>query len=75
MSQKRVDEIKGILYETIQAETFTSWGVIVDAISGKVKIKNWYEVRNVLQWLLDNSIIKRVSDIHNEEYLRIGKIK
>ena len=72
MSQKRDNEIGEILYKTIQAKSAVSWKVIVGAVKAKMEIKNWYEVRDVLQAFLDSNIIKRVPNYNVEEYLRIG---
>jgi hypothetical protein len=34
-----------------------------------MKIKNWLKVRGVLQYMINNNMLSRTSDLHVEEYL------
>ena len=66
-----------IIYEAIDAtvqDNGAKWEEIVEAIiSTGLEIKNWMEVRGVLQYLLDEGEIARTDSVFKEIYYRIIK--
>jgi hypothetical protein len=46
------------------------WSDIVQSVEdAKIPVKNWMEVRGVLQWMRNEKIIVRVKDVHKEQYI------
>jgi len=46
------------------------WSDIVQSVEdAKIPVKNWMEVRGVLQWMRNEKIIARVKDVHKEQYI------
>jgi hypothetical protein len=46
------------------------WPDIVKSVSdSKIKIKDWYDVRNVLQWMINEKLVTRVKDVTKERYI------
>jgi hypothetical protein len=46
------------------------WSDIVQSVEdAKIPIKNWMDVRGVLQWMRNEKIIARVKDVHKEQYI------
>lgn len=52
---------------------FATWAQITESVSKEVQVKNWMEVRNVLQRLIDGKIVARTNDIFNECYKVVAK--
>ena len=53
----------------ISGET-VSFLQMMDAVNASgMKIKNWLKVRGVLQYMINNNMLSRTSDLHVEEYL------
>ncbi|WP_264165019.1 hypothetical protein [Burkholderia cepacia] len=40
-------------------------------MSEKMSIRNWLDVRGVLQWGINNGRFERIPDIHVEAYQRV----
>ncbi|ERJ36193.1 hypothetical protein L810_0726 [Burkholderia sp. AU4i] len=40
-------------------------------MSEKMSIRNWLDVRGVLQWGINNGRFKRIPDVHVEAYQRV----
>lgn len=46
-----------------------SWKQMVAAVNQSgMKIANWMSVRNVLQFMINEKMVKRTADIHVEEF-------
>lgn len=46
-----------------------SWGQMKESINqAGMKVANWMTVRGVLQFMLNEGILKRTEDVHVEEY-------
>lgn len=46
-----------------------AWSQMVQAVNQSgMKIQNWLTVRNVLQFMINEGMVKRTSDVHVEEY-------
>jgi hypothetical protein len=46
------------------------WSDIVKSVSGsKIQIKDWYDVRNILQWMINEKLVTRVKDVAKERYI------
>jgi hypothetical protein len=46
-----------------------AWSDIVKSVEdAKIPVKNWMDVRGVLQWMLNEKIIVRIKDVHKEQY-------
>lgn len=59
-----------ILQETITTEP-VAWQAIIEAVSKDMKVKNWLDVRGVLQYMLDQKMIARVQSVMVEEYYKL----
>jgi Fe2+ or Zn2+ uptake regulation protein len=72
MQMKTTDQHKvlHILQETITTEP-VAWQVIVEAVKKQITIKNWLDVRGVLQYMLDQKMIARVNSVTFEEYYKL----
>ena len=44
----------------------------MDAVSAKYKIKDWMEVRGLVQWMKDEKIIVKTKDVYTETYVLKG---
>lgn len=62
-----------ILTAAITAEP-TDWADIMKAFEGRVEIKNWLNVRDVLQWMINQSQIKRIPRADVEQYQTIPPV-
>lgn len=54
--------------------TFVSWKEIMDAVNAATafQIKNWFEVRDVLQGFINRNELNRSKDLTVEQYLVMG---
>ena len=66
-NENRFDQIQGILLEVVSTDpkTSTSWASIVAVIRSRLIVKNWLEVRSVLQ---NTPSITRTDSIFVEEF-------
>ena len=64
------DNIYKVLNNVCISGKTVSFLQMMDAINASnMKIKNWLKVRGVLQYMINNNMISRTSDLHVEEYL------
>lgn len=66
---KREDKIFETMYIMIKNGDSFEWKEIVEKISEKLEIKNWLEVRGVLQWFISEGKIIRDEDLFKEKYI------
>lgn len=71
MNLKNQNKCLVILRNTILDEP-THWQTIMNAVSKEMVIKNWLDVRGVLQWMLNQGEIRRINDVHTERYIKVG---
>ena len=46
-----------------------NWGDLMDSVkSSKVKVNNWMVIRAILQQYVNEGLIERSDNLHNEEY-------
>tara|TARA_R110000823_G_scaffold229607_1_gene356550 strand:+ start:314 stop:532 length:219 start_codon:yes stop_codon:yes gene_type:complete len=66
-NKNRFSQIQGILLEVVSTDpkTSTPWVSIVDVIQSRLTVKNWLEVRSVLQ---NTPSITRTDSIFVEEF-------
>jgi hypothetical protein len=67
MPSRRQLIIHAALIEAI-SEAGSCWDSIKDAVSSYVKIKNWMEVRSIIQLMLDAGQIRRSQCVFDEIY-------
>jgi hypothetical protein len=70
ISANKQHQVLAILTKTITAEP-TPWKKIVEAVSAEMTIKNWLDVRGVLQYMINNNMVKRVASVHVEDYTTV----
>ncbi|WP_155631480.1 hypothetical protein [Burkholderia cepacia] len=70
MNVNQQHECLAILTATI-GENPVHWSEIKTAVSEKMSIRNWLDVRGVLQWGINNGRFKRIPDVHVEAYQRV----
>jgi hypothetical protein len=71
MTDAEHDKVYETLVDVITPEG-VHWKDIVAAVNASgVRVKNWLEVRGIIQWMKDNAVIKRTDDIHVEVYVWI----
>tara|TARA_R110000851_G_C13102760_1_gene569299 strand:- start:63312 stop:63521 length:210 start_codon:yes stop_codon:yes gene_type:complete len=64
--------VRAILLDVISNDSeAVMWNDIVIAVSAKMNIKNWLDVRSVLQELLDEELIERTPSVYVEEYVKL----
>jgi len=45
------------------------WDDIVNSVNqAKIPVKNWLVVRGVLQWMINEKMVVRIKNIHQEQY-------
>ncbi|MFZ4472550.1 MAG: hypothetical protein ACOYOX_07295 [Limnohabitans sp.] len=45
------------------------WADIVESVKqAKIPVKNWLVVRGVLQWMINEKMVVRIKNIHQEQY-------
>jgi hypothetical protein len=64
------ERILHILNSVIVVGKETCWTTIVEEVKKKETIKNWLHVRGVLQWMINQGIVKRTNSIEVEHYVR-----
>lgn len=69
MHRKLQHQCLAILRHTIGAEP-VSWADIVKAVSVEMTIRNWMDVRDVLQYALERGEIERLPSVQVEQYRR-----
>jgi len=69
INAKTQNKVFNIIMETVTDEP-TSWGKIVEAVKAKVEIKNWLDVRGVLQFCINENKIQRIKNVMKEEYIK-----
>lgn len=70
MTKATQRKVREILIKTITA-TPTSWATIREAVRQEVQVKNWLDVRAVLQQLVvAEELVRRTSTIRREEYIK-----
>jgi hypothetical protein len=46
------------------------WSDIVKSVrDSEIKLKDWWDVRNVLQWMINEKLVTRVKDVTKERYI------
>jgi len=62
-------KVREILLRVI-TDKATSWWTIREAVAFQMTIKNWLDVRAVLQRLIDEQLVRRTNTIRREEYIK-----
>jgi len=45
------------------------WNDIIQSVNqAKIPVKNWLVVRGVLQWMINEKMVVRIKNIHQEQY-------
>jgi len=68
ISESEADEIMIVLCDAFTESSSLLWAEIREAISKKIRIKNWLKVRVVLQSMERAGAIYRDENIHIERY-------
>ena len=64
----RNEKIYNAIQTALRNGTCT-WSDIVKSVEdAKIPVKNWMDVRGVMQWMINEKIIVRIKDIHTEQY-------
>jgi len=71
MTKAKANRIYEIITEVFDANKEVSWELIVKSISSHTKITNWLEVRNVLQYAIENDGVRRTRKLKDETYIRL----
>lgn len=51
------------------------WDDIIQSVEqAKIPVKNWMDVRGVLQWMINTKMIVRIKNVHKEQYAIIEKV-
>lgn len=61
-------KVLAILDKTIPAEGSVEWKDIVAAVGAEVKVKNWLDVRGILQYMMSQKTVVRLPSVHTEAY-------
>ena len=72
MTKAKANRIYEIITEVFDANKEVSWELIVKSISSHTKITNWLEVRNVLQYAIENDGVRRTRKLKDETYIRLS---
>jgi len=52
------------------------WANIVQSVEeAKIPVKDWLVVRGVLQWMINNKMVVRIKNIHQEQYKTIDQME
>ena len=52
------------------------WTDIVQSVEdANIPVKNWLIVRGVLQWMINNKMVVRIKNIHQEQYKTIDQME
>jgi hypothetical protein len=47
----------------------SDWDDIVNSVNqAKIPVKNWLVVRGVLQWMINEKMVVRIKNVHEEKY-------
>jgi hypothetical protein len=61
------------IFEAIQrafVDGTCEWSDIVKSVrDSEIKLKDWWDVRNVLQWMINKKMVVRVKDVFKERYV------
>jgi hypothetical protein len=72
---KKQAAVLKVLLKTVVAGKETSWTAIMAAVvADGIEIKNWMDVRGVLQWTINKKVIARTPGTMTENYVRIGEL-
>ena len=74
MNAANQHKVLAILQAIIVDETgteATSWQEIVKVVGAEIKVKNWLDVRGIIQYMLNNKMIARVNNVHVEAYYKL----
>ena len=66
---KREEKIFETMDDFVENGDSFEWKEVVEKISEKLEIKNWLEVRGVLQWFINEGKIIRDEDLFKEKYI------
>jgi hypothetical protein len=45
------------------------WDDIINSVNqAKIPVKNWMDVRGVLQWMINQKMVVRIKNVHIEQY-------
>jgi len=70
MTAEHYEAIQTVLKKVISKKG-TDWDVIMEKINSEgLKIKNWLQVRAVLQGLISQKLVSRTSDLNEEIYVK-----
>jgi len=65
-------QVLTILHKSITA-TPVDWEALMSAVKSEVQIKNWLDVRGVLQFLIDQKVVMRIDRADVEQYVKFTK--
>jgi len=74
MTKAKANRIYEIITEVFDANNEVSWELLVKSIKSHTKITNWLEVRNVLQYAIENDGVRRTRKLKDETYIRLVQI-
>jgi hypothetical protein len=63
------ETVANIIMNTVNPQA--EWHQIVAAVREHFEVKDWVQIRKVLQYLLNNNMIKRDPDIMIENFLKV----
>jgi len=70
MSQKEMQAVLDVIEKTV-GRRGAEWKQIVKAVKAEgIEVKNWLDVRGVLQWMINEEMIVREPDIRKERYVK-----
>jgi hypothetical protein len=73
MTNAKANKILDIIFKVVtKSPKGGTWQEIMDAVSAKYKIKDWMEVRGLIQWMKDEKIIVKTKDVYTETYVLKG---
>lgn len=75
LTRPQQEQTLGVLLDTIKTEP-TSWADIMAAVTAAdIPVKNWLDVRRVLQFVMNKGWVVRLPDTSRELYVRVGGAK
>lgn len=71
MNQAQRQKVFVILTRVITVKPI-DWKDMMVAVSAEMTVKNWLDVRGVLQWMLNQNLIERLPSVYVEQYQTVG---
>jgi hypothetical protein len=54
----------------------SDWDDIINSVNqAKIPVKNWMDVRGVLQWMINQKMVVRIKNVHEEKYTTNVEVK